>query len=501
MDSRHCHARRRVAGRIGALIAAVLVIPGLTLAPAHAVLSKAALPLDPIVTPILDPVVTAVTPGITGAGAITSSVSGLVCSNVTATSPTSQITCSGSSGLSPTELLAAPGGLLELTAAPAPGWEFDGWSGTGCTGTDPSCTINLLSGSLSTLIPIAEFIPSDGTGGGGSEPLPGTCEIGIADCTPPVTKLTSKPTVIKTSRTNEGEGVTRATEAAFAFSAFEPVEDSNPPAASSTPTPEATFECSLGASTATPVFTACPGTAGKASYTGLKDGTHLFAVRAVDADGNKDATPETFTWTVDNTAPETELNVRPKFWVLTRKLAFALDVAAPDVAPDMKFQCYLDTAGRACDLPVKFAAGTHTFEAAAIDKVGNQDTTPVAATFTAPLNNTELAHSKGWTKAKVKGTFLKTASITKKKGAKVATKATGITRIALVASKGKGFGTVKVMLGKKTLKKVSLAHKRGVKKKVIAIARFATPVNGKVTVQVVSQGKKVVVEGLGIATG
>ena len=70
-----------------------------------------------------------------------------------------------------------------------------------------------------------------------------------------------------------------------------------------------------------------------------------------------------------------------------------------------------------------------------------------------------------------------------------------------VPGRVKGFGTVKVMLGKKTLKKVSLAHKRNVKKKVIAIATFPTPVNGKVTVQVVSQGKKVVVEGLGIATG
>ena len=139
-------------------------------------------------------------------------------------------------------------------------------------------------------------------------------------------------------------------------------------------------------------------------------------------------------------------------------------------------------------LPVKFAAGTHTFKAAAIDMAGNQDTTPVAATFTSPINNTELGHSKGWTKAKLKGTFLKTASVTKKKGAKVATKATGVTRIALIASKGKGFGTVKVMLGKKTLKKVSLAHKRSVKKKVIGIAKFATPVNGKVTVQVAREG-------------
>ena len=501
MDSRHCHARRRVAGRIGALIAAVLVIPGLTLAPAHAALSKTAISLPLPSTPL-------VTPAIEGMGSITSPI--LSCVSTSA----SGVLCSDSATFGELGGVGSTvSDALTLTAVPGEGWEFARWSGTGCTGTSPTCTLAAdaltaaVTGAVlgSPLAPVAEFIPSEGSGGG-SEPLPGTCEIGIADCTPPVTKLTSKPTVIKTSRPSEGEGVTRETAAAFAFQAFEPVEDSNPPAASSTPTPEATFECKLakksGTGTTNPAFGTCPGgTAGKASYTALTDGTYEFSVRALDADKNADTTPETFTWTVDNTAPETEFNIRPKFWVLARKATFATDVAAPDVASDMSFQCYLDGAGRACDLPVKFAAGTHTFEAAAIDRAGNQDTTPVAATFTSPVNNKDLGHSKGWTKAKVKGTFLKTASITKKRGAKVATKATGITRIALVASKGKGFGTVKVMLGKKTLKKVSLAHKRNLKKKVIAIAKFATPVNGKVTVQVVSKGKKVVVEGLGIATG
>jgi hypothetical protein len=59
---------------------------------------------------------------------------------------------------------------------------------------------------------------------------------------------------------------------------------------------------------------------------------------------------------------------------------------------------------------------------------------------------------------------------------------------------------VKVKLGSTVLKKVSLASKRSVKKKLVSIKSFATPTSGKITVVVVSSGKKVVVEGLGIAT-
>lgn len=337
---------------------------------------------------------------------------------------------------------------------------------------------------------------------GAGEPLPGTCEVGVADCTPPVTKLTGKPAVKPSSRQSDGAGVTPATTSAFTFQAYEPAEGSDPPAASATPTEGATFECKLVKVPATtPDFAACPGTtAGAASYTGLTDGTYEFAVRAADAAGNKDATPETFRWTVDTTAPMTVFTNRPTSWVLARKATFGLDVTAPDQKSDMSFQCYLDGAGRQCPT-VAFSSGTHTFRAVATDQAGNTDKIGVSHTFTMPVNNKSLSHSKGWTKARLKGAFLGTGSITKRKGAKVATRANGITEIALVASKGKGFGTVKVMLGSKTLKKVSLASRKGVKKKLIPVATFSSPVSGKVTAQVVSQGKKVVVEGLGLATG
>jgi hypothetical protein len=55
-----------------------------------------------------------------------------------------------------------------------------------------------------------------------------------------------------------------------------------------------TFECSLDGA----AFVACTS---PRSYTGLAPGTHAFSVRAVDALGNVDLTPATYSWTVVDT--------------------------------------------------------------------------------------------------------------------------------------------------------------------------------------------------------
>jgi hypothetical protein len=82
---------------------------------------------------------------------------------------------------------------------------------------------------------------------------------------------------------------------------------STPPATSNTPTatfaftstePGSTFACSLG----TAGFTPC---ASPQSYAGLGDGAHTFRVQAVDAAGNVDASPASYSWQIVGVGPET----------------------------------------------------------------------------------------------------------------------------------------------------------------------------------------------------
>ncbi len=54
---------------------------------------------------------------------------------------------------------------------------------------------------------------------------------------------------------------------------------------------DASFECSLDAAE----FAAC---ASPTTYFGLKEGEHVFRVRAVDAAGNRDPTPAEYKWAV-----------------------------------------------------------------------------------------------------------------------------------------------------------------------------------------------------------
>src|SRR4029077_13038056 len=81
----------------------------------------------------------------------------------------------------------------------------------------------------------------------------------------------------------------------------------------------ATFSCKLDAGS----FTACSA-AGK-TYNGLADGSHTFSVRATDAATNTDATPATFTWTVDTTAPDTSLDSGPSGRVSSASASLGLN--------------------------------------------------------------------------------------------------------------------------------------------------------------------------------
>src|SRR5262249_48128727 len=57
--------------------------------------------------------------------------------------------------------------------------------------------------------------------------------------------------------------------------------------------PNATFQCQLDGGS----WTTC---SSPVSYVGVGDGRHTFKVRAVDVAGQPDASPESYSWTVDS---------------------------------------------------------------------------------------------------------------------------------------------------------------------------------------------------------
>ena len=153
---------------------------------------------------------------------------------------------------------------------------------------------------------------------------------------------------------------------------------------SSSETPS-TFECKLdgpGATTGTYAVCTTP-----RAYSALADGTYTFSVRATDAAGNQDATPDTRSFTVDTVAPQTTINTGPTGPTPNNSPSFGF----ADDGTGTSFQCRLDGPGATtgtyatCLSPRAYtglADGTYTFLVRAVDAAGNLDATPATRSFT-----------------------------------------------------------------------------------------------------------------------
>jgi hypothetical protein len=137
-----------------------------------------------------------------------------------------------------------------------------------------------------------------------------------------------------------------------------------------TPAADLDFECSLDGG----AFESC---SPPEQLQGLALGAHTFAVRAVDAAGNVDASPAEGVWTtIDLTAPETTIDSGPDSPTeeATATFTFSADEAG------VTFECSLDGAAFAvCTSPAEVGGltpGDHTFRARARDAAGNADATP-----------------------------------------------------------------------------------------------------------------------------
>ena len=166
---------------------------------------------------------------------------------------------------------------------------------------------------------------------------------------------------------------TNATSAQFTFQA--------------TPASGATFQCRLDSSLPGD-FTSC--TSPK-SYAGpLSEGSHTFEVRAIGS-GGTDATPASYTWTVDTTPPDTNITGGPAQGSSTNTTSANFTFSS--TGGGTTFQCRLDSSlpgdFTSCTSPKNYAgplgAGAHTFDVRAIDDAGNIDQSPASRGWTIDL--------------------------------------------------------------------------------------------------------------------
>ena len=202
---------------------------------------------------------------------------------------------------------------------------------------------------------------------------------------------------------------------------------------------------------------------------------------------------------VDSTPPDTTITAGPASltFVTTRKVTFS----QTSTEPGSTFVCSLDSKSVPCgaSVRVKYKPGTHLYKVQARDAAGNLDATPATRVFASPFNDGQLTRvTSGWKRIKDKGSYRGAYLVTSVKGQRLSRQADGITKIALVAHTGPGFGKVQVLLGKKVLATVNLSGST-LKKGVLIPIAFSGKRSGTVSI-VTMKNKPVHIDGLGLLT-
>lgn len=148
------------------------------------------------------------------------------------------------------------------------------------------------------------------------------------------------------------------------------------------------YRCALDPAMTPPpadAYTACAATT---RFEGLGDGPHVLWVFAVDEAKNADPSPASYGWTVDGSAPETEITSPPVGAVLVGD-AVSFEYASPGAPGHSTFQCRLldqEALWTPCDTGVAswedLAVGAYTFEVRACHAAtGVCDGTPAREDF------------------------------------------------------------------------------------------------------------------------
>lgn len=120
------------------------------------------------------------------------------------------------------------------------------------------------------------------------------------------------------------------------------------------------------------------------SYSNLAAGNHSFSVYAQSPQGLSDATPATYSWKIDTSAPSATITNSSSLLTLTNSRAMSFEFASSK--PSSTFKCSLDGAAAvSCTSPMAYSAldeGVHVFTVNATDSLGNVGKVPASFRWT-----------------------------------------------------------------------------------------------------------------------
>ena len=105
-------------------------------------------------------------------------------------------------------------------------------------------------------------------------------------------------------------------------------------------------------------------------------------MRATDLAGNVDATPAAFTWTVDTTAPNTNITSQPADPTNATGASFAFTSTEGGSTFEVRLDGSVWSASASPKTYSGLTEGSHTFQVRATDPAGNQDATQASYTWT-----------------------------------------------------------------------------------------------------------------------
>ena len=285
----------------------------------------------------------------------------------------------------------------------------------------------------------------------------------------------------------------RSTSASFAFAGSDPDR----------PSAQLTYQCQLDGAAAS----SC---ASPAAYSGLSQGGHTFSVVAVDEAGNP-SQPATHTWRVDTVLPTVTLpsTAAPAFSLgTTVGMSYTgADTGGSGIANyDIRYRRAGDngtfgaftsptsapdwTATTATSVSLPAARGfTYCLSVRASDKAGNlSNWSAERCTAIAQDDRALTASTSGWTRGTNTAYYAGTITSTTTKNAVLTRSNLQAKRLALVATRCPGCGTVGVYWNGTLIKQISLNSTTTAHKQVLPIATFTDVRTGNLTIKTLNTG-------------